>query len=331
VRAAALLSLGYPELAVGDSYKASTLCDAGFDYTSILGEKVRLYSGLSTLIMDEAVMDTNVDGDEFCLRISNVLKDIQKSAYKVMVNGAKELLATWDCLWISQEALKRFPAEKHFLESQSFAKGGLKLLGEELQRIEPDVQKRRDGFRRGVIKMRAYPWMPMEHLKRTQDVITSANRQFERTSTNCTVAPSPLRTSRSAKAISNYLKSDVLGVFATKHINAGERVLFDVTVAGITNVKSADICGNCCQRISNKAIMAECCQRLSFCSQMCHDLALANYHQILCGKDFDWLYESAKDATRSSLSMLPLIFPDFLLYVCSKETPIRWTILYFLN
>jgi hypothetical protein len=313
-----LLELGYPELAVGDSFKGSTLCDAGLDYTSVLGESVRLHFGMSTWIKDEAGQETTLDGELFRLRISNQLKNIQKGAYKVMVNAAKELLDSWDSLRVSQEALERFPAENFFLESQSHAKAGLKLLGEELQRIEPDSKKRRDAFRRGAIKMRAYPWMLMEHLQRAQDIITSTNRQFEKSSTNCTIAPSPLRPTSSIKANAKKPKSDVLGVFATKHIKTGERVLVDVTVTGVTNVKSPGICGNCCRSISYKAVMAECCQCLSFCSQRCHDLALANYHQVMCGKEFDWLYESAKDATPLSLSMMPLVFLRFLA-ICVQQ------------
>jgi hypothetical protein len=317
-RAAALLQLGYPELAVGDSYKASMLCDAGLDYTSILGESVRLYVGMSAWILDEAVHKTTDDGEVFRLHINNLLKNIQKSAYMVMVNAAKELLANWDSLQISQKALKRFPTEKFFLESQSHAKEGLKLLGSELQRTEPDVKKRHDGVRRGVIKMRAYPWMLTEHLQRAQDIITSANRQFAKRSPNCTVAQSPLKPTSSVKANANHHKSDVLGVFATKHIKRGERVLVDVTVTGVTNVKSPGICGNCCRSTTSKATIAECCQTLSFCSQSCHDLAIANYHQVMCGKDFDWLYESAKDATHSSLSMVPLVFLRFLA-ICVQQ------------
>jgi hypothetical protein len=106
LRAAALLELGYPELAVGDSYKSTTLCDAGLDYTSILGESVRLQFGMSTWILDEAVDKTTDDGEFFRLHINNLLKIIQKSAYMVMVNSAKELLASWDSLRISQEAFK---------------------------------------------------------------------------------------------------------------------------------------------------------------------------------------------------------------------------------
>jgi len=43
----------------------------------------------------------------------------------------------------------------------------------------------------------------------------------------------------------------------------------------------------------------------------CHDLALLNYHQVMCGKKFDSPHKNAKDSTDSSFNMVLLVFLRF--------------------
>jgi hypothetical protein len=52
LRAHDMFNLGFAELAAGDAYKSIMLSEAGLDYHSDLGEKVRLQFGMGTWIRD---------------------------------------------------------------------------------------------------------------------------------------------------------------------------------------------------------------------------------------------------------------------------------------
>jgi len=99
--------------------------------------------------------------------------------------------------------------------------------------------------------------------------------------------------------------SNVLGVFATRAIKFSEAIIQDTPIFAASNIsnsapwtqkstklKITNICENCYGRIPplSRPTHSTCCSTV-YCHLNCQEIALASYHKVLCGQDFDWLYQ----------------------------------------
>ncbi len=59
-----------------------------------------------------------------------------------------------------------------------------------------------------------------------------------------------------------------------------------------TKLKITNICDNCYGRIPplSRPTHSTCCSTV-YCHLNCQEIALASYHKVLCGQNFDWLYQ----------------------------------------
>ena len=187
----------------------------------------------------------------------------------------------------------------------------MKSLGEKQEILKSHGNKELEIYLEcGATMHFAYPFMPAKYLSRQEDIVESSKALFRAASSNCGLS----RSSVSNSKLAGIMSSDSLGVFATSDITASERLLEDTTSFAVTSISASApstlptegtpliICDNCCgytRRATNFSLA--CCQ-IIYCSQQCRDLALS-YHKVLCGKNFDWLYNEAKKLpTESSLN-----------------------------
>ncbi len=311
--------LGYPELAVGDAYKACLLCDAGVENNTALGQSVMLQSGMAIWFRDNE-WNKSLPGLAFKLRIVIALRNIQRDAYKTMIQALGDCDAIWNVIQMCKEAGEKFPQD-------SFFAGQLKLSELTIRNTLPVMQatgttpsQHLHMLRSGGVIARPYPWMESSQLTRDDRVLATVRDAFEEKSGMCTVDRSSIgnpssihskSSSTTSTARTTPASTDVLGVFATQSIRSGDVLMLDATAIGVCNTKGPNICGNCCCALFAQRVRGHCCD-VSYCSSQCQDLAMTYYHKIVCNKDFGWLYELTKVADTDTLEMMSLMFLRFL-------------------
>lgn len=288
-RSTLLLELGYPELAVGDSYKARLLIDA-MQNESELGEKV--IAGYQAFLRTESTATDDVissqELDLVTLR-SSLLEDYNLKCWVVLVQSLLFARAAADSLDICREALNSYPEDPELLS-------WLEMLEEHVELREKHVspEKRKGSWmtdvRNGAVFMRPYPWMTEDELRRSDALIEKMNiEMMEASEGKCIVAR--ILTEGSDQG------TDELGVFAAQDIQANNRVLMDFTPIGVSNDPSA--CPTCCFSRDNRPLDIQtvfpaegckipCCNE-RYCSLRCAELSLETFHPLLCGKDLEFL------------------------------------------
>jgi hypothetical protein len=213
-----------------------------------------------------------------------------------------------------------YPAENIFSGGLASSTDALNNLRRALQQsripsqLNPDEQ-----MKYGHVSFRQYPFMPPEYIHRSAELIASANAKLLAIKAPCILrasnvgslassAPSPPSKSLGPwKSIKQFFglttESDTLGLFAISAIRKGDVILEDSTSWGANTMSPAVQtnfrgraypmfrCENCCgiaPVTQNTVYQSQCCNT-KYCSNSCREMAKANYHQVLCGKDFSWL------------------------------------------
>jgi hypothetical protein len=164
------------------------------------------------------------------------------------------------------------------------------------------LQEKKDRLRDGGVITVNYPWLEERHFTRNGALIESVNEELSPDSEQqtCYLAPSTLPST-----------GDVLGMFAKRDIQRGERILLDRTATGACSNIEDTSCDNCFRHVKGLYIQASCCKAM-YCSIECRQLAFANFHAILCDQDFSWLQEPAKGLIHNASPLRPLLMLRFL-------------------
>jgi len=186
----------------------------------------------------------------------------------------------------------------------------------------------------GKIYQKPYPWLDPKLNMRTPKLVELINEKFG--AENCEIRPvvfgpaharsTPAIDSETHSSASSITSMDIdtpsgvqipdapsksirpssllcdvgpLGVFATQDIEAGEIVMVDECITGISpmlprEMEHCDACHATLQApYQNPAntIKPSCCGKVAFCSQKCFSNAKSSYHKVICGKNFDWVYQ----------------------------------------
>ncbi|RDW87982.1 hypothetical protein BP6252_00014 [Coleophoma cylindrospora] len=254
-KASALLSLGYPELACSDSYKAIIICD----------------SVLAGVIKDE---DPNAD---FVIGWD----DQRKQAYYILLSALKMLHANADALRVSHQALRHYPQDEALLQIQKGFKASQKALLISLKGTKDISSRKRFVLSEmGQVNLCRYPWIPNDLLIRDKSLILKANLDMLKCSDFLEIKESNLGGAKTTSEQS-------FGIFAKKNIPKGEMVLKTKTPFGISKHQLTTQCYNCYSDLEpSSKIILPCCTNLRFCSTDCRDIAENYYHRIQCGKVF---------------------------------------------
>ncbi|KAI9644595.1 hypothetical protein NHQ30_006616 [Ciborinia camelliae] len=290
-RSAALLSLGFPELAASDAFKAITLANFVFDNEE-LGTRVWFEMGMMECFRDgkDAI---EISSTALGLQLLNILKSERKLAYNHLISSLELLRAFQDMKSICSQALKYYPGDLDFKSSLQHANAKYREFSNLMDFVKPDMIKWLT-TEMGVVSMRHYPWVPREFRTRSDKVIQVANENLSKCSRVLTLQPSPMNTMPPESGVISY------GVFATKDIKAGETVLATKPALCVTGSQmdgERGSCFNCCRKLesSSRKFGFSCCPQLYFCSRECKYIAQNYYHDAQCGVNISEFYEAVKN------------------------------------
>ena len=293
-----LWELGYLDLAAGDFYKAILLCSAvvhGYSVLTALESLVRLEVGMWVWLKQDAPWETLRAAD--CQSaLNNFLAEVEIEAYKSLVLCLGDCRCLWDQVQICSDAVNKYPAcaiwnPKMENTNMSRAAQALRDFMPEARSLSDKSHKRTWILQSGVITVRCWPWLSLSRLTRNQELVRGVNREFREASGVAETRISTIRTpSEGGEVIQG---NDVLGVFATQDISTWQDVLVSHTIIAATSVESHKICHNCCRDIASLGIPCTSCGA-TYCSQRCQTAAHNAYHKVLCGKDFSWVYDTAR-------------------------------------
>lgn len=279
MRADSLLTLGFPELAVGDAYKSRLLTEAALsDQESELGEKVLLSHGMGYWLRDTKSMQEK-RGNNFLTDVLSSLRRLEHSAWSIFVRGLMHMGCTADIISFHDVILERSILSKQDLvrlqtmyEEKKTDCTEVTTKWEGGQELDRSVETASNGF----VRIRPYPWMSKDLLSRSAKTITTTAISLESVShSQCTWTSSNIQMGTNGN-------SDVYGIFASKNIKAGGLVFTDHTITAMTT--QPDSCPIC---FSDLIIDPP----QKFCGKACADLALESFHQADCPKDLPGLQD----------------------------------------
>ncbi|KAH6717318.1 hypothetical protein BKA61DRAFT_547131 [Leptodontidium sp. MPI-SDFR-AT-0119] len=299
--------LGYPELGLGDAYKARLLVEAGLLETpSILGDEVRKAFRKKTYELhttDPAWMrwaDSVSTPELLAGKVEEMLKRLELQIWTELMEGLMAANCCSDYGRLSREAVEKFPDDEFFpsevLNSDAWYAQREEILTARVDSGDMAEAQKATTLLNGGVYPVPYPFMGEGFLIRDEAVFKGIEEDFKRVSTNCMVVRSTIRNTVGENGDEATTEDDCIGAIATRDIVSGETVLIDSMSAGSVGV-DADPggCPTCCAcPVSN--FWNTCCSVL-YCSQVCADVAIATFHNPICGKDFEYLYTAARKAT----------------------------------
>jgi hypothetical protein len=233
------------------------------------------------------------------------LQSIQCKAYLHILNGLIGCTAWWDGLTVATAALENFPRNADILEMRDNIKEGFLDRHNGLKAMAKNEKDLVVLSRTGKIYQKRYPWMDPELFIRTPGLVKAINRRYFKG--NCEVRPVVFGPRKEECPIREVIfgrtqNKDVgpLGVFATRDIAEYEKIMVDTSITGTSEISSSksEHCDAChailCPPYMHpaKIIKPDCCNAVAYCSRGCYQRAQRGYHKVLCGKNFDWLYEN---------------------------------------
>lgn len=280
MRADNLLTLGYPELAVGDAYKARLLTEAALgDHESSLGQNVLLAHGMGYWSRDTEVMTIGRRGN-FRADVRSSLRRLETNSWSVLVRGLMHMGCTADILSFRDIILERSILSSEDLQRlelmQEEKKGACRQVATKWEGGE-DLDRSIETAGNGFVCVRAYPWMSADLLTRGQEIITRTAASLASISdTKCTWKRSNLQSGAETD-------NDMYGIFASKDIKTGDLIFTDHTITAVTTRVGS--CPICFLDLDTHSLRKLPCCSTHFCSSSCETLALKHFHHISCGKD----------------------------------------------
>ncbi|OJD30186.1 uncharacterized protein BKCO1_6500049 [Diplodia corticola] len=295
-RAGRLLSLGHPELAVGDAYRALLLCDYSNghipDFLSLSSPTGPISSQSPTEPASQHFPSQRL---------------LSASSYRTLVQGLYDCHCHPEALETCQVAQAKFPADPFFQVKTAELSAVMEKKSDHIAMGPESAARQRDKLHDGAVLTIPYPWMEPLPLQRSQALIDSVNKEFQRCTSSCRLDYSSLGEAPIPKWAGR--APQVLGVFAAHEIDPGECILVDRTATAACSSVSA--CTNCFSNTADPRYDASCCSA-HFCSEDCYQTALSTYHKVICGKDFTWLQNTVTGISESAAAMRPVLLCRYL-------------------
>ncbi|KAG9205142.1 hypothetical protein G6514_008719 [Epicoccum nigrum] len=301
--AQAYKGLGYPDLAVGDAYKALLLVDEVAEEGEYHDEAMEaatadyLSEGIANLNLGSAntAQDEGEDGV-----VTWTQEQLSKNAY-VRADNAFDYIA---------RATKAFPNDKVFNDYDDILTTKLRTHyekeGENVDDVEID-----DYPDKGLVRRENYPWNEYEPDRHSEECLQFLNNVLASIAPKLEVRVSELpllSTDQEAGGDTQFVKQ--LGVFAKEDIAPGEEVLNERSLLTAVSRLHDVYCDACSTKLpdtlgSESTILScEECDEVFFCSEECHDLAQDSYHPSICGVSIDQGKVPAREAADSLYSIL---------------------------
>lgn len=314
--------LGYPDLAVGDAYRALLLTDEanedGQEYYDQATEALQKYleqpgrlRDIFTTNKEERRQEMEILFSEGHMDQENLLRIARIKCFRILsisllLCGC--LKTAWD---FSVQGIAIAPEDQELIQAQEYISG---LADRKLRRSDVAPAEFPD---QGLVRREIYPWNTHEPDRYSNETLEFLNRELAQVAPKCEAKVTELPTLQDGvpqpDANGNIPTNKQLGLFAKEDIAPGETVLEEVSVLCANNRFHNPLC-DCCsselptldERKKGTGAPVECqdCY-VPFCSQECHDLAQETYHPAVCEKEVDSI---AKQVDRAEI-------PDMLYFL----------------
>ncbi|KAI8937772.1 hypothetical protein NX059_005471 [Plenodomus lindquistii] len=297
--------LGYPDLAVGDAYKALLLVDEVVEE----GEYHEEASEAATI--DYITKQTSQAGiadhsyehpPRSDLLIGWVKDTCLKEAYLLLIEGLQVCGCLRSAFDFITRAKKSFPGDLAFdNHSKSLADLVRKALGiEEGSVSHVDID---DYPEKGLVRREQYPWNHHEPDRFSDSCLDFLNEQLRAIAPKLEVRASELpilnHDNSSDGSDAKNLFTKQLGLFAIEDISPGEQILEEKSLLTAVSRFHESYCDACSIPLPNthgestssvastSVTTCQDCDEVYYCSDECHDLAQENYHPSVCGITMD--------------------------------------------
>ncbi|KAH8673838.1 putative MYND domain protein [Xylariales sp. PMI_506] len=304
-RAAVYADLGYPDLAVGDAYRALLLTDEVRDesgeYHELAQEALLKYvNGPLPTVLDHGLLGQmaalGTPQDANGLALGGSIRCYQILSLGLLLVGCLKSAHTF-----CERGLAIAPGNQELLNTRGYIHT-VALRRTRQETIDP--QNLPDW---GMVRREVYPWNRHEPDRFSEESLHFLNKELSTMAPKCAVQvatlPILLETASTTDGYDIIPTCKQLGVFATEDIAAGEVVLTEYSLVTANNRLKESVCDACSEELpplgsESEAVGCPECNDTVFCSQFCFDKAQELYHPAVCDKDVDSIAKDtdAKDA-----------------------------------
>ena len=268
-----MLKLGFPELVLGDCFKAHLLVDKEL-------ARRHLSAALAKKIAKPNRSAGNVDYNRVEAGVAALTTSIKACSLIVAHAASSELCLTG----ISKYQENTFFPRYLLYLIKSFPRHLCSTLGGESLP--------------GYYNMVAYPWMSLDLFQRDPATLQAMSARLAHIcaeGSSCTIRLTGLRDGMHQSANAASTEADCLGVFADCQFQKRQHALIfrEPTVAGALS-DPTERCDACCGLLLNEPIKLECCGA-AYCSNYCAVQAKEQYHTTLCGKDLTNMFRRYRE------------------------------------
>ncbi|KAJ4989802.1 Wd tetratricopeptide repeat domain-containing protein [Stagonosporopsis vannaccii] len=313
--AMAYKSLGYPDLAIGDAYKALLLVDEVAEEGEYHDEALEaantdyLSERATKLSLSPAGIAPNEGVDDMITWVQNCLS---RTAHDLLIEALLACGCFRSAFDYIARATRAFPDHDTFRRYDEALTSILQALyekdGENVDDIEVDNYPDK-----GLVRRENYPWNEYEPDRHSKQCLQFLNDEMANIAPRLEVRVSELpllTTEPSSEKPANEVKFvKQLGVFAKEDIAPGEEVLNEKSLLTAVSRLHDVYCDACSTTLpesgADKNILScDECDEVFFCSEECHDLAQDTYHPSICGVSVDQGKVPAREAADSLYSIL---------------------------
>ncbi|KAI1001716.1 hypothetical protein K3495_g6486 [Podosphaera aphanis] len=298
VRASLHAELGYPDLAVGDSYRALLLCDectsdAGEYHDAARAALAARHRSAPSADVAARVAPARLDGHPDAPTLRQTADSASLRCYRNLAIG----LRLCGCLQSAREWTSRglalAPADPELIQAQQdLATSARAVLHTDM--LPPTLPDQ------GHVRREVYPWNDHEPDRFAGSTLDFLNRQLATVAPKCQVRVTELPRLTPSEPGAERPMNRQLGLFATADIQPGERVLTELSLLAVNNRLKGSLCDACSAELpplsaagaAGAARSCPDCDDIFFCTAACEQRAQVEYHPAICGKDVDTI---AKD------------------------------------
>ncbi|CAO2657515.1 Nn.00g036410.m01.CDS01 [Neocucurbitaria sp. VM-36] len=290
--AKAYKSLGYPDLAVGDAYKALLLIDEVAEEGEYHDEA--LAAAEADFLADRmASLDVDQNAEKVPTKEHEIVTwthtKSSKTAYDLLIGCLIDCGCLRSAFDYTTRAKKAFPGDKTFeTYNQALSKQNNSLV---------DLDELPD---KGLVRREQYPWNDHEPNRFSEECLTTLNEELASIAPKLEVRVAELPILNASSSVTNKSHTEIqymkqLGLFAKEDIPPGDQVLKEKSLLTAVARLHDLYCDACSVPLPSSQdakstedpevniVACEECNEVFFCSADCHDLAQDRYHPSSCG------------------------------------------------
>ena len=350
-------SLGYPDLAAGDAYRALLLTDEVLDessqyhedaVTAILHTSHRWVSGTKHGAATEnrtghEKRAHDDDGNEIAIDNRQLMfahglaQNLASQAYHDLIKALQDCGDFRTAYEFCMRAIRASPENHILLDASKQASND--LLDKQKSK-DPNFAS--DGFdplldlpEQGMVRREVYPWNDHEPDRCDEEDLQNINTRLKDIAPSCEVRAVALPTLGCSENDSRRDQDTnvQLGLFAIEELPARSTILREPSLVAASLRASAPLCDACTSPLPNALspgagahggpILCEDCPEddILFCTIACREAAQASYHSTICGvPEYDLLAKDPQDPVDASHNLYFLLLARILAMSVAQDT-----------